>query len=344
MLSLFRQCLLLVWLAGFVYAIFNVAEHWEYDFTAPDVEKMLANRSNSEVLTQSIESALASGAYDEARNLIALGKKYNHTLDFARYQNFIDQNDTPTSRMTQQVSSFTDGFISGKGSDASGFAGAIAADFTVVGDLRDLNEQYNLHRQGQPVNQLITTLAGVGVGLTAVSFGTAGVTAPVKVGASTLKAAAKMKRLTRSFSNELMSVGAKVFDWQRFFRLSKSADITSLSRIAKQSYNPKAAKSLGVLAEQANGIRKNTSMLDSIRLLKFVDNSRDLKKVNRLSKQFGALTPAVFKVLGKAAIRAVKVLKITIELIISIVTSIIFGLLFIISIGGNEKKPKSITA
>ncbi len=41
----------------------------------------------------------------------------------------------------------------------------MTSDFTVVGDARDLWEQYQLYAKGEPVNELIVTLAGVGVGL-----------------------------------------------------------------------------------------------------------------------------------------------------------------------------------
>ena len=337
MLSFFRQCLLLVWLGGFVLAILSIAEYWDYDVKAPDVEAMLANRTNSDRLQLSVESALQTESYDEARSLLAIGQQYSHPLDYTAYNNFLDQNDTTTSRMTKQVTGFAEGFMSGKGEDASGVAGALVSDFTVVGDLRDLSEQFVLYQNGQPVNQLITTLAGVGVGLTAVTIGTGGVAAPAKVGASTLKLAARMNRLTRGFRDELLRMGSKVFDWKQFLRLSKGADLTSISRVAKQSYNPQAVRGLSQLAEQANGIRKNTSAIDSIHLLKYVDNADDLKSVNRLSKRFGIHTRGVFVLLGKTAIRGVKALRITLELLISIVSSIFFGLLFIFTIGGKKK-------
>lgn len=338
MLSFFRQFFLLVWLAGFVYAIYNIAEHWDYDVKAPDVEAMLANRVNAETLKQSLETALKAEEYGEARSLIAIGQRYNHSLDYIAYNNYLLKYDTAASRMSKKVTGFAEGFISGKGDDASGVAGALAADFTVVGDLRDLSQQFGLYQRGQPVNQLITTLAGVGVGLTAVTIGSGGLGAPVKAGASTLKLAARMNRLTRSFRDELMRVGAKVFDWQQFLRLSKGADLKSISRVAKQAYNPQAARSLAALAEQANGIRKNTSMVDSIRLLKYVENTDDLKSVNRLSQRFGIHTRGVFRLLGKTAIRGVKALRITLELLISITSSIFFALLFISTIGGGDKK------
>jgi len=339
MLSFFRQCLLLIWLAGFVYAIFNIAKHWDYDIKAPDVEAMLANRVDPEVLKQSVESALRVEDYDEARSLLVIGQKYNHPLDYTAYNSYLLKHDTTTSRMSKQVTGFAEGFFSGTGDDASGVAGALAADFTVVGDLRDLSEQFGHYQNGQPVNSLITTLAGIGVGLTAATIGSGGIAAPAKAGASTLKLAARMNRLTRSFRDELMRIGARVFDWQQFLRLSKGADLSSISRVAKQAYNPQAARSLGVLAEQANSIRKNTSVVDSIRLLKYVDNAEDLKNVNRLSQRFGIHTRGVFRLLGKTAIRGVKALRITLELLISIVSSLFFALLFISTIGG-DKKPK----
>ncbi|MGB1310990.1 MAG: hypothetical protein ACPG47_07240, partial [Leucothrix sp.] len=256
------------------------------------------------------------------------------------YNNYLTKHDTTSSRVTKQVTGFAEGFFSGKGDDASGVAGALAADFTVVGDLRDLSEQFSLYQDGQPVNQLITTLAGVGVGLTAATIGSAGMAAPVKAGASTLKLAARMNRLTRSFRDELMRIGAKVFDWKQFLRLSKGADLSSISRVAKQAYNPQAARSLGALAEQANGIRKNTSTIDSIRLLKYVENTDDLRGVNRISQQFGLHTRSVFLLLGRTAIRGVKTLRITLELLISLTSSLFFGLLFISTIGGGDKKRK----
>ena len=338
MLSFFRQCFLLIWLAGFVYGIYNIAKHWEYDLEAPDIEAMLANRAHSETLKQSVEAALQSQEYDEARSLLVIGQQYGHSLDYSSYHNYLQKHDTATSRMTKQVTGFAEGFISGKGEDASGVAGALAADFTVVGDLRDLSEQYGHYQQGEPVNRLITTLAGVGVGLTAATIGTGGVAAPAKAGASTLKLAARMNRLTRSFRDELLHIASTVFDWQRFLRLSKQADLVSISRAAKQAYNPQAARSLGLLAEQANGIRKNTSVVDSIHLLKYVENTGDLKSINRLSQRFGVHTRAVFALLGRAAIRGVKALRVTLELLISITSSLFFALLFISTIGGADKK------
>lgn len=339
-----RQIFLLIWLAGFVYGLVNIASHWDYDLEAPNIDEMLANRVDPNVLKQSVEDALRAEKYDEARSLLAIGKQYNHQLEYPVYEKYLLTHDTTSSRLTKQITGFAEGFISGEGSDVSGVAGAVAADFTVIGDVRDLSEQYSRYQQGLPVNQLITSLAGVGVGLTAASIGSLGAAAPVKAGASTLKLATRMNRLSRTFRDELTVMATRVFDWKQFLKLSKNANLSNITRIAKQAYNPRAVRQISVLAEQANGIRKNTSIADSIHLLQYVDTTKDLNRLHRVTERYGAHTRGVFRLLGRGAIRGVKVLRITLELLISITASIFFALLFIVTIGGDKKKTDSKTA
>lgn len=336
-----RQLFLLTWLAGFVYGLVNIASHWDYDIEPPNIDEMLANRVDTTVLKKSVEDALNAEEYDEARSLIAIGKQYNHSLEYPIYEKYLLTHDTTTSRLTKQVTGFAEGFISGKGSDMSGVAGAVAADFTVIGDVRDLSEQYSRYQQGLPVNQLITSLAGVGVGLTAASIGSLGAAAPVKAGASTLKLATRMNRLSRTFRDELTMMAARVFDWKKFLRLSKNTDLSGITRVAKQSYNPQALRQISALAEQANGIRKNTSIADSVHLLQYVDTTKDLNRLHRVTERYGAHTRGVFRLLGRGAVRGVKALRITLELLISITASIFFALLFLVTIGGDKKETES---
>ena len=338
-----RQIFLLIWLAGFVYGLVNIAGHWDYDIKPPNIDEMLTKRLDPTVLQQSVEEALRAEDYEEARSLIDIGKHYNHTLDYSVYEQYLLTHDTTSSRLKKQVSGFAEGFLSGEGSDMSGVAGALAADFTVVGDVRDLSEQYGRYQQGLPVNQLITSLAGVGVGLTAASIGSLGAAAPIKAGASTLKLATRMNRLSRTFRDELTVMAGRVFDWQQFMKLSKNADLSNITRIAKQAYNPAAARQISALAEQANGIRKNTSVADSIHLLQYVDNTKDLTRLHRVSERYGIHTRGVFRLLGRGAIRGVKALRITLELLISITASIFFALLFIVTIGGGKKKTEQVS-
>ena len=57
-----------------------------------------------------------------------------------------------------------------------------------------------------------------------------------------------------------------------------------------------------------------------------------------MTARYGENTRGVFRLLGKGAIRGVKALRITLELLISITASIFFALLFIVTIGGDNNK------
>ncbi|WP_022952721.1 hypothetical protein [Leucothrix mucor] len=328
---------MLVWLAGFVLGVLSIAEYWDYDFKAPDIDKMLATQVSTQQIKTEIDTALRDEQFDEARSLLTTAQQFNHPLDYPAYQQYLIQHDTTTSRLVRQVSGFADGFISGKGQEASGVAGALVADFTVVGDVRDLNEQYGRYQQGLPINQLVTSLAGVGVGLTAATIGSAGFAAPVKAGASTLKLATKMNRLTRGFRDELTHIAGRVFNWDAFFTQVKGASLSSIPRIAKQMYNPQAANRLSAIAGQANDIRKSTSVADSVNLLKYVDNTQDLSRLHRVTQRYGVQTTGIFRLLGKGAVRGVKMLRLTIELILSALVSLFCALMFVASIGGKRK-------
>lgn len=338
MLSLLRQLFMLVCLTGFVFGVLSVAEYWDYEIKAPDIDKMLATEVSTEQIKTEIDSALRESQFDDARSLLTTAQQFNHSLDYPAYQNYLLEHDTAASRLLRQVSGFADGFISGKGQETAGVAGALAADFTVVGDVRDLNEQYGRYQQGLPVNQLVTSLAGIGVGLTAATIGSGGMAAPVKAGASTLKLATKMNRLTRSFRNELTQIAGRVFNWDAFFSRAQGASLSSLPRIAKQMYNPQAAKSLSAIAGQANDIRKSTSIADSVNLLRYVDNTQELSRLHRLTERYGVQTRGIFRLLGKGAVRGVKFLRISIGLILSVLGTLFSALLFLASIGGGKRK------
>jgi hypothetical protein len=66
-------------------------------------------------------------------------------------------------------------------------------------------------------------------------------------------------------------------------------------------------------------------------MLKYVDNADDLVQLERITVKYGSQTKGIVKVLGKGALRSVKVLRRTTELMISLIASLISGLASLIS-------------
>jgi hypothetical protein len=191
-----------------------------------------------------------------------------------------------------------------------------------VGDVRDLWEQYQLYTEGKPVNELVVTLAGVGVGLTAATLASSGAASPAKTGVSTTKLAAKGNHLSPAFQTFLLKQGADVFDYKTFMLAARAeSSLDGVSKAAVKAYHPQALKSLQQTAEQVNNIRKSSSTVDALQALKYVDNTDDLARLEKLTMKYGTETKGVLKLLGKGAIASVRILRKSAELLISLVST-----------------------
>lgn len=334
-----RSLFVLFSLSGFLFSLYLLSDYWEYEDSPQQIAKLFKKQVTKQQIEQDLEANLQQGELDEARRTLALAEFFSYDIDTAAWQQRIDERDTLHHRVGKGVEGFTKGFVSGKGSDGYAIAGAMTSDFTVVGDVRDLSEQYQRYEEGKPVNQLIVTLSGIGIGLTAMTIGTVGASLPPKAGTSVLKFSNKTGRMSKEFSQELLQKSQKAFDWQSFSRLAKTdSSLKGIKQAAKQTYNPQAAKQLSKMATQANNIRRSTSTADTVYLMKFIDNSNDLRRMEKVASHYGTYTKGIMKFLGKSALRGMKVLKKTMAFILSLISSIVSGVMSLLSLMPRSKK------
>ncbi len=321
---------LLISLSTFSLSIYSVLQHWEYKETLVNIPELLHSSVTAEQIGHEIEQSIAAAEFDDARIYLKIAQDNHYPIDVKKYQQEIERQDTSFRAITSNVSNFISGFAKGKSDNMAGLAGAVSADFTVIGDVRDLRKEYQHYSKDEDVNELVVLLSGAGVGLTALTVGSMGSAGPAKAGASTLKAAVKMGRITARFQKELLKLGRKVFDWALFTRLTKQdKSLSNISRAAKQAYKPTAVQPLKRIASQVNSIRKNTSTIDTVHLLKYVETSDDLTHLEKVSIKLGRETKATMKLLGKGALRTVRVLRKTTTLLLSLLGSLVSGLLSI---------------
>jgi len=312
----------------FGVSVLSVFQYWDYEEKILTISKQLQLRVSNKDISAEIKKALNNSQFDDARMYLEIAKSYHYHINYKKFGDEIRQNDTPFKRTLKKLSSFSEGFTQGKGRDLAGIAGAISADFTVIGDVRDLSEQYKKYEKGDDVNELIVVLSGAGIGLTALTIGSMGSAAPVKVGASIIKLSAKTQKMTPRFKKTLLKLGSKIFDWSVFTRLSKqNKSIKNLRFAASQAYHPEAIKPFQVMAKQVDTIRKSSSTMDAVHLLKFVETSNDLKHLEIIVLKHGSKTKGLMELLGKGAIRTERVLRKTLGLFSSIFVSIFSGLL-----------------
>lgn len=335
--NLVRSLLLISSISVFAISVAQIGQHWNYTETLSDVAQQIKQKITPTELAYQIQTAINDAEFEEAKTYIEIAKEHQLTIDVDYYERQIKQKDRPFKRIVKNTSDFAKGFAKGKSSNLAGVAGAVSADFTVVGDVRDLRKEYLNHQAGKPVNELIVVLSGTGIGLTALTVGSLGASAPVKAGASTFKLAVKSQRLSARFQKHLLKLGRKVFDWPAFTRIAKQdKSINNLRRAAKSAYKPEAIKPLQALATRVNSIRKSSSTADTLYLLKYVENTDDLRHLEKVTLKHGAKTKGLFKLLGKGVIRTTRVLKRTTELFLSIISSVVSGLLSIFLFVGRR--------
>lgn len=337
-----RTVLLAISLLGFFLSAKQLLEYWDYQSVPVNVSKLLHQEVTPENLNTLIGTAINEDQLEDAKMYLAIGQSYDYPLHYDYYEQHIEQRDTQLRKIKKGINNFSSGFISGKGSDTSGVSGALVSDFTVVGDARDLYEQYQAHSNGEEVNQLIVGLAGVGIGLTVVTYGSGGTTAVAKSGTSVIKLAAKTGRLTRRFSDELLRLSSRVFDWSLFKQSFKQSDnFSDVRRAVQKSFNRAAAKPLQGMAKQVNNIRKNSSLVDTLDMMRYVETADDLRRLNKFTSKHQSLSKGILRLLGKGALGSVRILRKTTGFFLSLagtVFSFIFSILFLFSYG--KKKPR----
>lgn len=322
-----RILLFLIAFTSLVFSLVAVLDYWAYEEKVQDITTLMQEKVTAAELEQRIEAAIQDDEPSEARMYLGIAERFNYPVDRAVYLPRITALETPWHNTRRNVSDFAGGFIEGQSDSTAGMAGSITADFTVVGDVRDLHEQYSQYAAGESVNELIVGLAGVGVGLTAATVASSGALAPAKTGTSALKAATRAGKITPAFQRILLRQSRDVFDYKAFLKAARAdGSVTALRRAAMNAYQPRAFKALGQTTERVNNIRKSTSMADTVELLRYVENTDDLRRVERLSQTYGTQTRGIFHLLGRSAIGTLRVLRHATEFMIAI-ASALFSLL-----------------
>jgi hypothetical protein len=321
-------------LAFFLFGIWGLFSiKFEKKIFYEDLDTALKQKATQGYLDQHILDALRDDRFNDAVMYQYLAEYLGVQLDSYTLHAIDEQSDV-LSQSWRNIKSFGKGFFSGNADDMVGLTGAITSDMTLYGDLRDLSKEGIKFVQGQSYDKLIFGMAAIGVGLSASQLFSFGSTTPIKVGASVVKAAKKAGKLSKSFIRIATSKLSKAID----FKVLKKVDYSSPSAIKKET--KRIAKSLNTpylkkVFRNIDTIHKNTdSYADTIALLKYVDDPKDLQRVANISKKYKKNTKAVFKVLGKKVIkgivkgtsRIIKWTSLLIAQVISLIISIIMGI------------------
>jgi len=255
-----------------------------------------------------ILEAIADGRQDDAEMYVEIAAYMDRPLS-QQTQDAIAESQTTTAVVLRNTGNFFEGFITGEGSDNAAFAGAVTSDLTVIGDIRDIGGEGSKLVAGEEYSEIVLGLSVVGLAVTAGTVASAGGGLPARVGVSLLKVAKKAGTMTRSFARELGQLVSRAVDFPALRRTLSDVSLANpnATRRAIGTYadNVKGAELFPVLARM-DDMRTAVGPAESVRLMKYVKNTRDLDNVADMSKTLGVKTRGIIELTGKTSLRAFK--------------------------------------
>ncbi len=238
------------------------------------------------------------------------------------------------------------GAVTGRADTTGQLAGAVASDFFVLGDLRDIAIQGGNWVSDKPVDVFVLALSGVGVALTATTVATAGGSAPLKVGASVIKAAKRAGRLSAGFAAHIERTLFEAVPPARLKdALARNLSAPTLlgdrsravTRAFETSVDPAGYAKLRDQLDDVRAVSGAVSPLGAVRLLEHAEDATDLKRLRLVAEAGGDRAIAVAKRGGGLKmLRAAKgTLKMTHKLSVDLAGLFASVLLFLASVLGT---------
>ncbi len=326
---------ILISLFVFICSLYYLLTHIEYTYNEPDIEKILQKKVTSGYLDIKIEKAIKSENFDEVKMYLGLAEMLHVRLLLSTLQR-IQEHTGIFQESWRQTKAFASGFASGESESMAGLSGSILSDMTLYGDLRDIHKEGSHYIEGEHYDRFVLGISLVGVGLSASQIVSVGGTTGLKVGASLLKLAKKTGKLSKAFLKLLSDKLDESVDMYALRALHLNDILLHPQATVKQLSKSIHMAPLRPLLHDISIIKQETSWMDTVDLLKYVDTQKDLSKIAKLSKRYKQQTKGVMKVTGKSALRLVKGgIKWTAKIIWGIIVSILSAILFLSGLLGK---------
>ena len=205
---------------------------------------------------------------------------------------------------SRMVSDAWAGFVSGNAENEPALAGAIAADLSGYGDIRDLYTEAGNYVDGAEVDTTTVALAAVGLTLTVATVVSLGATTPEKAGVSTIKVVNRLGRLSKPLRRQIIRLGRKAVDTRALRDVGESLtafDFTATRAAASRIVRPAEAARLKALGSDVATLGENAGYRGTLEVLAKAEDTRAVSRTARMSKRFGKATRGALFMLGDAA-------------------------------------------
>ena len=163
---------------------------------------------------------------------------------------------------------------------------------TPIGDVAGIASAGADYWNGNEIDKLDAALSMIGLGATAMSFGTAGSSLTVKAGAGFLKFAYQTGNIPPSIARVLRKAASEGIDWAQLRSVRSLEDIKSIMRMDVLSPATNAVSSL-------SGLVTTAGVQQSLYLLSNSKNIAELQTLSRVSVVWKDETAGFLRVIGK---------------------------------------------
>lgn len=257
-----------------------------FGFRGDPVQMLLYRLSalDKDAYQREIEAALAKQDPDLARSLANLAADRHVILDRPVLERIAEAEQFSLTRSAGQL---LEGAVTGNAASPTAFAGALAADLTVVGDVRDLVQQGMLYPRQ---DNLTVALAATGVAMTGALAMTGGTSAAGKVGLSALKAAKRMGRLSKGLERQLVRLTADAVDSQALRTIRRnlgSWNFTAAANEVRRLVKPRVIAELRETGEALRGVFVRQGYRGTLQVLESAGTTGDVRRLARMSERLG---------------------------------------------------------
>ena len=212
------------------------------------------------------ERLVVEKRYAEAEEYLSFFMKEPYVKDNPKAKLLLKLIQEKRASYDYQAEKLFEGIVKGKSDEDIGRASAIASDFLVIGDIRDLSIQGVNYANGKDVDNLIVALSSLGLLASATTLYSAGATAPIKTSISVLKYGKKVNKIPIWLQEQ----------------------ITRYAKVAKET---KSLDKITTLLKPISKIYNRVGLHQTLNILKVSKNSKELLALAKFSSRFGRKTP-----------------------------------------------------
>lgn len=231
-----------------------------------------------------IAAALAKDDAELARSLAELAAGSGIAISAPTLERIAEAEKFSVMRSASQVWS---GAVNGQADSPTAFAAALAADLTVIGDVRDLTHQALAYPEQDNVT---VALAATGLALTGAAAFSGGTSLAGKAGVSAIKAAKKMKRLSKGLEQELVRLTRNAIDSAALRDIARDAaawDFAAAMRAARRVVRPQVIDEIGDTGNAVRGVFTRQGYRGTLQVLETAESTADVRQLRRTSDRLG---------------------------------------------------------